>query len=270
MFVLSFAIPFVPGTFIFFLFPQSGGVTTDIVMSLISVGTLSFVIRVAASEALRHRNRLTVTSEAVTFLRWSDGWETTLRRGDGDRLLIIPSNLGAKLPRDRILTQLGTGRSISLNGFPRGAVTRACERRGWSFDYDPDLGERHLRLWRDWGSRNWYSLERAASLVAARGPVNVAAEPDGQVSLGAAILGEYAAGHVPQSDQDSPYYRERQAKSQAYWRAADAYRAAADAQRSFAALAKSPDENAARLTEADKFQAKAESSKARRRTVVTR
>ena len=69
MFVLSFAIPFVPGTFIFFLFPQSGGVTTDIVMSLISVGTLSFVIRVAASEALRHRNRLTVTSEAVTFLR---------------------------------------------------------------------------------------------------------------------------------------------------------------------------------------------------------
>ena len=41
MFVLSFAIPFVPGTFIFFLFPQSGGVTTDIVMSLISVSSAS-------------------------------------------------------------------------------------------------------------------------------------------------------------------------------------------------------------------------------------
>jgi hypothetical protein len=51
---------------------------------------------------------------------------------------------------------------------------------------------------------------------------------------------------------------------------AKTYRLAADAQRSFAALATSPQEHAARLTEADEFQAKAESLKARRRTVVTR
>ena len=87
-------------------------------MSVVSVATLSFVIGVAASEVLRHRDRLTVTSEAVTFLRWSDGRETTLRRGDGDRLLIISKNLGAMLPGDRILTQLGTGRVIGLGGFP--------------------------------------------------------------------------------------------------------------------------------------------------------
>jgi hypothetical protein len=169
-------------------------VTTGIVMSALSVAMLGIVIGVAASEALKHRNRLTVTSEAINLVRWSDGRETRLRRGDGDRFLIIPKELAAKLPRDRILTQLGTGRVIGLDGFSRGVVRRACERRGWSFDYDPGLGERHLRLRRDWGSRDWYWLR----------------------------------------------------------------------------LASSPGENAARLTEADKFQVKAESSKAQRRTVVTR
>jgi hypothetical protein len=273
IFVVPFAILCVPGTFIFYLLPDSGGLGTDILMSFISVAMLSLVIGVAASEALRHRNRLTVTSEAITFLRWGDGRETTLRHGDGGRLLIISKNLGAVLPRDRILTQLGTGRVIGLYGFSRRVVRRACERRGWSFDYDPGLGERHLRLWRDWGSRDWYWLKCAASLVAACGPVDVAAEPGGQVSLGAAILGEYAASYLPQGDQDRheyQHYRERQSKDYAYWKAADAYRFAAKAQRSFATLTSSPGETAARLTEADKFQAKAESSKAQRRTVVTR
>jgi hypothetical protein len=191
IFVVPFAILCVPGTFIFFLLPDSGGLGTDILMSVISVAMLSMVVGVAVSEALKHRNRLTVTSEAITFVRWSDGRETALRRGDGDRLLIIPNNLGAVLPRDRILTQLGAGRVIGLNGFFRGVVRRA-------------------------------------------------------------------------------HYRERQAKDYAYWRAADAYRFADKAQRSFAALATSPEENAARLTEADRFQAKAESAKAHRRTIVTR
>lgn len=272
IFVASFAIPCIPGTFIFYLVPDSGGLGTDILMSVLCVAMLSLVIGVAASEALKHRNRLTVTSEGITFVRWSDGRETTLRRGDGDRLLIIPNNLGAVLPRDRILTQLGTGRVIGLNGFSRGVVRRTCERRGWSFSYDPGLGERHLRLWRDWG-RDWYWLQRAASLVAACGPVNVAAEPGGQVSLGAAILGEYAAKYLPPGDQarqEYQHYRERQARDHGYWKAADAYRFADRAQRSFAAQATSPGENAARLTEADRFQAKAGSAKAQRRTVVNR
>jgi hypothetical protein len=85
----------------------------------------------------------------------------------------------------------------------------------------------------------------------------VAAKPGGHVSLGAAILGEYAAGCLPQGDQDCQNYGERQAKNHAYQEAAKAYRFAADGQRSFAALATSPGENAARLTAADKFQAKA-------------
>jgi hypothetical protein len=68
----------------------------------------------------------------------------------------------------------------------------------------------------------------------------VAAEPGGHLWLGAAILSEYAAG-----------------LRQGSRRAALAYRRAADAQRSFAALATSPEESAARLAEAGKLQAKA-------------
>jgi hypothetical protein len=83
------------------------------------------------------------------------------------------------------------------------------------------------------GSRDWYWLRCAPSLVAAYGPVDVAAEPGGQVSLGATILGEYAAKYLPQGDQDHVHYRYRERQSQ-------------------------------------DFQAKAESSKAQRRTVVTR
>jgi hypothetical protein len=90
--------------------------------------------------------------------------------------------------------------------FPRGAVRRACNRRGWRFGYDPDLGERQLRIWRDRGSRDRGWLTYAASLVVARGPVNVAADPGGHVSLGAAILDEYAAG-LPQGRQDHQGYR---------------------------------------------------------------
>ena len=73
------------------------------------------------------------------------------------------------------------------------------------------------------------------------------------MSLGAAILDEYAAG-LPQGRQDHQGYR----------RAVEACGRAADAQRSFAALATSPEENAARVTEAGKLQAKAKSLKAAR------
>jgi hypothetical protein len=31
-----------------------------------------------------------VTSDAITFRRWSDGQETTFRRADSDLLLIFP------------------------------------------------------------------------------------------------------------------------------------------------------------------------------------
>lgn len=247
------AIFFLPDTFIFFLSPGKGGLAIGFEMAALAILVLSVTFVITVREALRHRDRITVTSEAVTFRNWGDGRETTFRREDGDLLLIIPRDFQYARSIDLLVTQLGTGRQFGLYHFPRGAVRRACNRRGWRFGYDPGLGERHLKLWRDWGSRNRVWLQYAASLVYARGPVNVAAEPGLHVSLGAAILGEYAA-RLPQGRQDYRGYRET----------AKAWRLAADAQRSFAALATSPEENAARLAEADKLQAKAQSLKAAR------
>jgi hypothetical protein len=247
------AVLLTPGTFIFFLSPGKGGLRIGIVMAACSALGLLVAFVGTAREALQHRDRITVTSDAITFKRWSDGRETTFRRVDGDLLLIFPKDFLYASAIDFSLTQLGTGRQFGLYHFPRGAVRRACGRRGWRFGYDPGLGERHLRLWWDWSSEDWGWLMSAASIVVARGPINVATEPGGHVSLGAAILSGYAAG-LPQSYQDYQRYR----------RAAKAYRLAADAQRSYAALATSPEENAARQAEADKLQAKAQSLKAAR------
>lgn len=247
------AILLFPDTFIFFIPPFKSGMDIGITMATLSGLGLLVAFVSTVREALRHRDRITVTTDAITFRRWSDGLETTFRRVDGDLLLIFPRDFQYASAIDFLLTQLGTGRQFGLYHFPRGAVRRACTRDGWRFGYDPGLGERHLRLWRDWGSRGWGWLMSAASLVVARGPVNVAAEPGGHMSLGAAILSEYAA-RAPHEYQDYPRYQ----------RAAKAYRLAADAQRSYAALATSPEENAARLTEADKLQAKAKSVKVAR------
>lgn len=238
------AVLLLPGTFVFFLSPGKGGLAIGIVMAVLSVAGLSAAFGSMVREALRNRDRIKVTSGAITFRRWSDGQETTFRHEDGGLLLVFPRYVDYARWTDVLLTQLGTGRVIGLSRFPRGAIKRACKRRGWRFGYDPAAGERHLRLWRDWGSRDWDWLQYAASLVGARGPVNVAAEPGGHVSLGAAILGQYAAGLRPD--------RGRKAR---------ACQLAADAQRSFAALATSPEENAARLAEADKLQAVAQSLK---------
>jgi hypothetical protein len=201
-----FTVLMLPNTFIFFLSPGKGGLAIGIVMATLAVSVLSAFFGLAIREALRHRDRITVTSEAVTFRRWGDGRETTFRREDGDLLLVIPKDFQYASAIDLLLTQLGTGKSIGLWHFPRGAVRRACNRRGWRFGYDPDLGERQLRIWRDRGSRDRGWLTYAASLVVARGPVNVAADPGGHVSLGAAILDEYAAG-LPQGRQDHQGYR---------------------------------------------------------------
>lgn len=241
------AILLLPSTFIFFLSPGKGGLVAGISIAVLCVFGLSAAFASTVREALQHRDRITVTSGAITLRRWSDSRETTFRREDGDLLLIIPKDFQYASAIDFLVTQLGTGRQFGLYHFPRGAVRRACSRRGWRFGYDPDLGESHLKLWRDWSAQDWAWLKCAASLVVARGPVNVVAEPGRHVSLGAAILGEYAAG-LPQDYQS-------------YRRASKACRLAADAQRSFAALATSPEENAARLAEADKLQAKAQSLK---------
>jgi hypothetical protein len=235
---IALAVLLAPGTFVFFLAPGEGGPAIGIIMALLSVAGLSVGFGGMIRDARRNRDRITVTRDAVTFRGWNDGQETAFRRADGDLLLVIPKYPDRELWVSFLLTQLGTGRVIGLSRFPRRALRRACQRRGWRFGYDPGPGERHLRLWRDWGEQNWNWRQYAASLVRASGPVDVAAEPDGPVSLGAVILGEYAAG-LPQG----------------YRGAASAYRLAADAQRSFAARATVAEERAARLAEADKLQA---------------
>jgi hypothetical protein len=73
-----------------------------------------------AREALRHRDRITVTSDAIIFKRWSDGRETTFRRVDGDLLLIFPKDFLYASAIDFSLTQLGTGRQFGLITFPVG------------------------------------------------------------------------------------------------------------------------------------------------------
>lgn len=213
-------------------------------MAALSVAVLSVAFGSMVRQALRNRDRIKVTSGAVTFRRWSDGQETTFRHEDGDLLLVFPRYVDYARWTDVLLTQLGTGRVIGLSRFPRRAIKRACKRRGWRFGCDAALVERHLRLWRDWGSRDWHWLQYAASLVGAGGPVDVASEPGEHMPLGAAILGQYAAGLLPDSR-----------------RKARACQLAADAQRSFAAPATSPEEDAARLAEADKLQAIAQSLK---------
>lgn len=238
------AVLLLPSTFVFFLSPGKGGLAIGIVMAVLSVAVLSVAFGSMVRQALRNRDRIKVTSGAITFRRWSDGQETTFRHEDGDLLLVFPRYVDYARWTDVLLTQLGTGRVIGLSRFPRGAIRRACKRRGWRFGCDTALVERHLRLWRDWGSRDWHWLQYAASLVDAGGPVNVASEPGEPTSLGAAILGQYAAGLRPDSR-----------------RKARACQLAADAQRSFAALAMSPEENAARLAEADKLEAVAQSLK---------
>jgi hypothetical protein len=232
------AVLLLPGTFVFFLSPGKGGLAIGIVMAVLSVVVLSVAFGSMVRDSLRNRDRIKVTDGAITFRRWSDGQETTFRREDGDLLLIFPRYPNYAQWTDVLLTQLGTGRVIGLSRFPRGAIRRACKRRSWRFGYDPGAGERHLRLWQDRGSRDLDWLQYAASLVGACGPVNVAAEPGGHVSLGAAILGQYAAGLRPD-----------------HRRKDRAFQTAAEAQRSFAALATSPEENAARQAEADKLQA---------------
>jgi hypothetical protein len=239
---IALAVILLPDPIPFFLSHGKGHLIPAFLLTAIVVFLLSVYSGVALREALRHRNRIAVTGEAITFRAWSDGRETTFRRADGDRLLVFPRYIDSRQPKDVLLTQLGTGRVMGLFQFPQGAVRRACNRRGWTFGYDPTLGEKQLRLWRAWGSGDWVWLRYAVSLIGSYGPVDVAAEQGGYRSLGAVILGEYATG-LPEGDR----------------RAARAYRLAGDDQRSFAALAGSAEENAARLTDARRVEGIAES-----------
>jgi hypothetical protein len=106
---------------------------------------------------------------------------------------------------------------------------------GWASPSNPAAAERAVRA-----LRAADRLAQAADLVDQLGPYGVADASDATMSLGAAVLEEYADRLAPADPS-----------------AADAlYRRAADEQRSFAAAATSGGEGFARMADADRIDAK--------------
>jgi hypothetical protein len=208
---------------------------------------------------LKNRDHLTVTGEAITFEAWRDGTRVTLPRAEGDLLLFLPGFSDRGRSIGRRLTQLGTGRTITVSWFfPKHAIRRTCERSGWRFGYDQDLAERHLRRWRAW---KWQMS--AFNFIRLYGPFTMQADPGGHLSLGAAILAEYgdeiieALDGTPQSVRVTRH-RLRKAAEVVYLRAASeqrAYAALAEpaASAESAHSADSADEHAIRTAEADRL-----------------
>jgi hypothetical protein len=83
------AVLLLPGTFVFLLSPGKGGLAIGIVMAVLSVAGLSAAFGIMVREALRNRDRIKVTSGAITFRRWSapPRTATTLRYREDTRLL---------------------------------------------------------------------------------------------------------------------------------------------------------------------------------------
>ena len=97
-------------------------------------------------DILKNRDHLMVTRDAITFEAWRDGSRVTLPRAEGNLLLVLPGFSDRGRSIGRRLTQLGTGRTITVSWFfPKRAIRRTCERSGWRFGATPDLAERHLR-----------------------------------------------------------------------------------------------------------------------------
>jgi len=218
-------------------------------------GFIAFAVLLSAAvvvpDILKNRDHLTVASDAITFEAWRDGARVTLPRPEGGLLLFLPGFSDRGRSIGRRLTQLGTGRTITVSWFfPKRAIRRTCERSGWRFGYDPNLAEQHLRRWRAW---NW--RRSASNFIGLYGPFTTPADPGGQLSLGAAILAEYgdeiiaALDETPQSVH-ATRHRLRAAAKGVYLRAAGE-------QRAYAALAASADERATRTAEADRLAATA-------------
>ncbi|HEY6491813.1 MAG TPA: hypothetical protein VIZ43_00950 [Trebonia sp.] len=129
------------------------------------------------------------------------------------------------------------------------AIRRACERSGWRFGYSPDLAERHLRRWRAWGWR-----ASAYNFITLHGPFAMPDVPSGRLSLSAAISEEYGDEIV---ETAHPRSQSHMPGTQFLRHAVRVYRRAADEQRTYATLAGSADERAARAAEADRLTAKA-------------
>lgn len=214
-------------------------------------GFIAFAVLLTAvvvvPDILKNRDHLTVTRDAITFEAWRDETRVTLPREEGGLLLALPGFSDRGRSIGRRLTQLGTGRTITVSWFfPKHAIKRTCERSGWRFGYDPDLAERHLRRWRAW---NWRMS--AFNFIRLYGPFTMQADPGDHRSLGAAILAEYGDEIIEALDGTPKSVRVTRHRLR--YAAKVVYLRAASEQRAYAALAESADERATRTAEADRL-----------------
>lgn len=186
----------------------------------------------------RRRRQLEVGRDAIATRQNPAAKPFTLTRDDGDTLRILPQFTRYGRTHSARLVFLGRGGFLLLRGFRLADVGRACEAQGWRFDGDPALAVKDVQSWLHRGQ----SVE-AVQLLELFGPFP-AAPSDGEprAALEAAVyedIGDKLAARARTS-------------------AKDAYQRAANAQRAFAGYARSQEENASRLAEADRIDAKSQ------------
>jgi hypothetical protein len=183
------------------------------------------------------RRQLEVGREAIVSRPSPAGQPFTLTGDAGDTLRILPRFTLYGKTRQPRLVFLGRGGFLLLRGFRLDEVRRACEAQGWRFDGDPALAARDVQSWLHRGQ----SVE-AVQLLGLFGPFPAAAaDGEPRTGLEAAVfedVGDKLAGSARAS-------------------ARDAYQRAGTAQRAFAGYARTAEENADRLAEADRISAKA-------------
>jgi hypothetical protein len=188
----------------------------------------------------RWRDQLEITPDVISFRHGRRGGPSiTLTRQDGTDLRLIPPLSDHGVIAGPRLALVGSGQAITIYGFAANAVRDSCAAVGWRFgNGSPAEAAQDLRALRDEGR-----LAEAVQLINVFGLCDWPTDGNPDSSLSATILERYA---------DELADRDRAAASAVYLRAAQA-------QRSFAAYASSGGEGTARMMEADRLTAKAQS-----------
>jgi hypothetical protein len=198
---------------------------------------LFLVLTVAALIAqFSRRNQFEVSHDTIVHRTKQASY--TLFRSAGESLRILPRFHDHGLARAPRLTILGSGGTLSLDGFSVAEIRGTCQAHGWRFDDDdPGRAAADVQRWLHAGR----SAE-ATQLIELFGPfTSVPLDEDPDVCLDAAVYEDYGdklARRAPNA-------------------ARDLYRRAAGAQRAFAGHAASPSESADRLAQADRIEGKA-------------
>jgi hypothetical protein len=211
----------------------SGRITAGVVFGLLIVLSVGGLYGVS-----RGWRQLEVGRDAIVSRPGAKGKSFTLTGDQGDTLRVLPQfKLYARIRHPRLLF-LGRGGFLLLSGFQLEKVRRVCEAQGWRFDGDPALAVKDVQSWLNRGE----SVE-AVQLLELFGPFpDAPSTGEPQTALAAAVYEDVGDNLIGSSRSN----------------ARDAYRRAAIAQRAFAACARSQDESAARLAEANRIDAKAQ------------